>query len=96
LNLRNLLYLIQAGSPIISCEQQPPAAKAGWGGRILLGILAGDSDLGEHFRLVARTGPGAAAASPVPNGTAGAGRLPVLKGLPSFNGLAKAGSLFFL
>ena len=48
------------------------------------------------FRLVARTGPGAAAASPVPNGTAGAGRLPVLKGLPSFNGLAKAGSLFFL
>ena len=81
---------------MISLEPEQPVAKAKWGGRILLGILAGDSDLGEHFRLVARTGPGAAAASPVPHAMAGASRLPVLKGLPSFNGLAKAGSLFFL
>jgi hypothetical protein len=39
--------------------------------------LAGESDLGECFRLVVRTGTGAATASPVPSRTAGAGRLPV-------------------
>jgi len=59
---------LPTGSPMISLEQEQPAVKAGWGGRILLGILAGESDLGEYFRLVARTGTGAAAAPPVPGG----------------------------
>jgi len=51
---------------MISLEPEQPVAKAGWGGRILLGILAGESDLAEYSPLVARTGTGAAAASPVP------------------------------
>ena len=57
---------LPTGSPMISLEQEQPAVKAGWGGRILLGILAGESDLGEYSPLVARTGTGAATASPVP------------------------------
>jgi len=54
------------GSPMISLEPEQPVAKAGWGSRILLWILAGESDLGEYSPLVARTGTGAATASPVP------------------------------
>jgi len=68
---------LQTGSPMISLELEHPAAKARWGGRILRWILAGESDLAEYSPLVARTGTGPAATSPVPHGMAGAGRLPV-------------------